>query len=127
MCLNNYNKEIKKYKHLTYAERTMIERWYNRDHLSKKEIAKNLDKSERTIRREIKRGLTKNLNTYLEEIEVYSADIAQQAYDENLLAKGAGLKIGTDIKVVEIASNLVLANATSVRRGRSTLSIGGAA
>lgn len=81
MCHNNYSKEKKKYKHLIYAERTMIERWYNRDHLSKKEIAKNLDKSERTIRREIKRGLTTNLNTYLEEIEVYSADIAQKVYE----------------------------------------------
>lgn len=36
----------------------MIKRWYNRDHLSKKEIAKNLDKSERTIRRKIEKGLT---------------------------------------------------------------------
>ena len=63
MCLLNYNKENKKYKHLTYAERTMIERWYNKEHLSKKEIAKRLDKSERTIRREIKRGSTINLNT----------------------------------------------------------------
>lgn len=35
MCLLNYNK---KYKHLTYAERTMIERWHNKEHLSKKEI-----------------------------------------------------------------------------------------
>lgn len=40
MCLLNYNKEKKKYKHLTYTERTMIERWYNREHISKKEIAK---------------------------------------------------------------------------------------
>ncbi len=32
MCLNNYNKEKKKYKHLSYAERTMIERWYNKEH-----------------------------------------------------------------------------------------------
>ena len=36
MCLYNYNKEIKKYKHITYAERTMIETWYNSDHKSKK-------------------------------------------------------------------------------------------
>ena len=50
MCLLNYNKEKKKYKHLSYAERTMIERWYNKEHLSKKEIAKRLAKSERTIR-----------------------------------------------------------------------------
>ena len=32
MCLLNYNKKEKKYKHLTFAERTMIERWYNKDH-----------------------------------------------------------------------------------------------
>lgn len=107
MCHNNYSKEKKKYKHLIYAERTMIERWYNRDHLSKKEIAKNLDKSERTIRREIKRGLTTNLNTYLEEIKVYSADIAQQAYEESLLAKGTGLKIGSNIAVVEKIEKMI--------------------
>ena len=107
MCHNNYNKEKKKYKHLKFVERTMIERWYNRDHLSKKEIAKNLDKSERTIRREIKRGLTTNLNTYLEEIEVYSADIAQQAYEESLLAKGTGLKIGSNIAVVEKIETMI--------------------
>ena len=69
MCLLNYNKENKKYKHLTYTERTMIERWHNREHLSSKEITQILDKSERTIRRELKRGLTTILNTYLEEIE----------------------------------------------------------
>ena len=107
MCHNNYNKEKKKYKHLTYAERTMIERWYNRDHLSKKQIAKSLDKSERTIRREIKRGLTTNLNTYLEEIEVYSADIAQRAYEDNLLAKGTGLKIGSNIQLVEKIESMI--------------------
>ena len=107
MCHNNYSKEKKKYKHLIYAERTMIERWYNRNHLSKKEIAKNLDKSERTIRREIKRGLTTNLNTYLEEIKVYSADIAQQAYEESLLAKGTGLKIGSNIVVVEKIEKMI--------------------
>ena len=92
MCLNNYNKEKKKYKHLSYAERTMIERWYNKENLSKKEIAKRLAKSERTIRREINRGLTKNLNVYFEEILVYSAEIAQEKYEENLKAKGQELK-----------------------------------
>ena len=49
MCLLNYNKEKKKYKHLTYAERTMIERQYNKEGLSKKEIAKRLDKSKRRL------------------------------------------------------------------------------
>lgn len=56
MCLLNYNKNNRKYKHLTYGERTMIETWYNSDKKSKKEIANLLHKSERTIRREINRG-----------------------------------------------------------------------
>lgn len=107
MCLLNYNKEKKKYKHLTYAERTMIERWYNREHLSKKEIAKRLDQSERTIRREIKRGLTINLNTYLEEKEVYSADIAHKEYLLNLEAKGQELKIGSNIELVKKIERMI--------------------
>ena len=66
----------------------MIERCHNKEHLSKKEIAERLDKSERTIRREIKRGLTINLTSELEEIMVYSADIAHNEYLLNLEAKG---------------------------------------
>lgn len=107
MCLLNYNKNNKKYKHLTYTERTMIERWYNRDHLTKREIAKNLDKSERTIRREIKRGLTINLTTELIEIKVYSADIAQETYEENLKAKGKELKIGSNIELVNKIEKMI--------------------
>ena len=49
MCLLNYNKKNNKYKHLTFAERTMIETWYNSDHKSKKEIAELLHKSENFI------------------------------------------------------------------------------
>lgn len=100
MCLLDYNKENKKYKHLTYVERTMIERWYNKEHLSKKEIAERLDKCERTIRREINRGLTINLTSELEEIKVYSADIAHNEYLLNLEAKGQELKKGSNIELV---------------------------
>ena len=101
MCLLNYNKKGKKYKHLTYVKRTMIERWYNKEKISKKEIAKRLNKSERTIRREIKRGLTINLTSQLIEIKVYSADIAHNEYILNLEAKGQELKIGSNIEIIE--------------------------
>ena len=45
----------------------MIETWYNSDKKSKKEIAALLHKSERTIRREINRGLVtiRNINKHL--------------------------------------------------------------
>ena len=101
MCLYNYNKENKKYKHLTYAERTMIETWYNSDHKSKKEIAKLLHKSERTIRREINRGKVKIRDYEYEEKEEYSARIAQDKYEYGKTSKGPELKLDSDINLVK--------------------------
>ena len=103
MCLLDYNKEMKKYKHLTKAERNMIQRWINKDNKSNKEIAKLLGKSERTIRRERKRGqvIVKDY-TWEDKIE-YSEMVAQDKYEYNLKAKGQDLKLGKDLKeVIEI-------------------------
>ena len=85
----------------------MIERWYNKEHKSNKEIAKMLNKSERTIRKEIKRGLTINLTSELEEIEVYSADISNDEYKANMRAKGQELKIGLDRKTIELIEQMI--------------------
>lgn len=101
MCLLNYNKKNKNYKHLTYVERTMIERWYNIDKKSKKEIAELLGKSERTIRREIQRGLVIVKGYMWEDIQEYSAKIAQEKYEYNKTGKGPELKLDKDIKLVE--------------------------
>ena len=59
MCQDNNNTNSKKGKHLEYSERQSIERWWNRDHRTKVEIATLLDRNEKTIRNEIKRGLVK--------------------------------------------------------------------
>ena len=80
----NYNTKGKKYKHITYAERTVIETWYNKDNKTKKEIAELLHKSERTIRREIKRGMVTIRNYDWTEKEEYSAIKAQNKYDYNI-------------------------------------------
>ena len=101
MCLYNYNKENKKYKHITYAERTMIEKWYNQDHKSKKEIAMLLHKSERTIRREINRGLITVRYYDWTEREEYSARVAQDKYDFGKTSKGPELKLDSDIELVK--------------------------
>lgn len=103
MCQTNYNtnKKEKKYSHINYTERRQIERWYNIEHKSKTEIAKLLNKNERTIRREIKRGLVDNLTCEWEVIYVYSADIAQNKYDYNKTGKGPQLKLGNDYKLKE--------------------------
>ena len=56
MCQENNTTKNKKGKHLNYEERQSIERWYNRDKRSKTEIARLLDRNEKTIRNEIKKG-----------------------------------------------------------------------
>ena len=86
---------------MEYSERQSIERWFNRDKRTKVEIARLLDRNEKTIRNEIKRGLVKNLTTHLEEIWVYSADVAQQRYDYYIHAKGPKLKIDNDYELKE--------------------------
>ena len=101
MChTNNITKE-RKCKHLEYSERLSIERWWNRDKRTKVEIAELLDRTEKTIRNEIERGLVKNLTTELIEIWVYSADVAQQKYEYYLKAKGPKLKIDNDYELKE--------------------------
>ncbi len=101
MCQQNNNTKSRKGKHLEYSERLSIERWYNRDKRTKVEIARLLDRTEKTIRNEIKRGLVKNLTSELIEIWVYSADVAQQKYDYYIHAKGPDLKIGNDYELKE--------------------------
>lgn len=102
MCHNkNNNTKSRKNKHLTYEERLAIERWWNKDKRTKVEIARLLDRNEKTIRLEIKKGLTKNLTSDWIEIEVYSADIAHQKYLYNLGGKGPELKISNNFRLKE--------------------------
>ena len=107
MCQSNYNRknEEKKYKHINYVEKTQIERWYNIEKKPCSEIAKLLNKSVRTIQREIKRGLVKNLTSELVEIWVYSADVSEQKYRYNMTAKGPNIKLDANYKIVEYIEN----------------------
>ena len=101
MCQNNNNTKSKKGKHLNYCDRQLIERWWNRDHRTKVEIAGLLDKNEKTIRKEIKKGLVINVTTHWVEIWVYSADVAQEKYEYMKTGKGPKLKIGNDYELKE--------------------------
>ena len=107
MCQEKYNtkNEEKKYKHINYVERTQIERWYNIEHRRKAEIAKLLNKSERTIRREINRGKIVIKDQLWRDKQIYSADTAQRKYNYNIQAKGPELKIGSDYELAEYIEN----------------------
>ena len=101
MCQENNSTKSRKGKHLTYIERQQIERWYNKEKKTKIDISRLLEKSEKTIRNEIKRGLVRNITNLLREKWVYSADLAQQKYEYFIKAKGPELKIGNDYKLKE--------------------------
>lgn len=93
-------------KYITEKERYQIE-GYRKIKMKVPEIAKLIGKSERTIYYEIKRGMTKQINTELEERNVYLADAAQRKYEENRTAKGAKMKIGNDIKLANYIEMMI--------------------
>ena len=83
------------FKHLTFSNRLQIEAWL-RAGIHKKEMALMLGVNLRTIYNELSRGQYEHLNSDYTTETRYSPDIAEEKYQENLRAKGAGLKIGND-------------------------------
>ena len=91
----------------------MIETWYNKDKKTKKEIANLLHKSERTIRREINRGLVEIRGYNWENLTEYSAMVAQEKYEYGMTSKGPELKLDSDIKLVEHIEKEIIVNKKS--------------
>lgn len=71
-----------KAKHLTIDNRRLIERW-KKEGKSNREIASLLGKDPQTIHTEIKRGTVLQCVGKGRFKEVYSADYAQQSYENN--------------------------------------------
>jgi len=91
----------RKNKHLTYRERLRIEVML-KDKKNSKEIAAGLSCSQRTIQREIRRGMVQQLNgATWQYYRVYNADYAQNDYAGQRGSSGPGLKIGHDHKLCE--------------------------
>lgn len=86
---------MRNYKHLSFSDRLKIEAW-QRVGTSPRIMADELGVHISTIYRELKRGVYEHLNSDLTTEERYSPDIAEEKYQDNLRAKGAGLKIGND-------------------------------
>ncbi len=83
----------RKWQQLTEKERYQIEA-LKKVGKSAKEIAEQLEKSKRTIERELKRGTVTQLTSDLEYVQVYKADVGQRISEENAHRKGRMLKIG---------------------------------
>ncbi len=85
----------KGYHHLTWADRLTIEKMLKAG-CSKPQIAKALGVCRTTIYYELKRGSCTQITSDYEYVDVYSPEIAERKYRENLSAKGGELKIGHD-------------------------------
>ncbi len=86
---------MRHYKHLTLTDRRSIEAW-QRVGIKPYIMAEKLGVHISTVYRELKRGEYEHLNSDYTTEKRYSADLAEQRYQESLREKGAGLKIGTD-------------------------------
>ena len=104
---SNHTTKTKKNKYLTEKDRYRIEA-LKKAGLSNVAIAKQVGKSDRTIRREIVRGTVTLLNSDLTTREEYCADVAQRKYLENASNKGHGLKIGNDHKLAEYIEDKII-------------------
>lgn len=104
---NNNTLKSKKNKYLIEKERYKIEA-LKKAGFKNSEIAKQVGKSDRTIRREIKRGTVKLLNTDLTYRNEYCAEVAQRKYEENASNKGPGLKIGKDHKLAQYIEDKII-------------------
>lgn len=89
---------MRRFKQLTRADRLKIEALVKEKH-TVKQIADHIGVHVSTIYRELQRGRYIHTNSDLTEEERYSPDIAEEKYQENLKAKGPGLKIDNDIEL----------------------------
>lgn len=101
MSQSNNSIPNRKGKHLSYEERIKIETLH-KINMNIADIGKQVGgRNPKTISRELEKGKVILLNSDLTEKEYYSAEIGQQVYDRNATAKGPGLKISKDHKLVE--------------------------
>ena len=94
------NTKSRKGKHIKYEERIKIEALY-RSGMRPKEIGTQLERSKRTIEREIAKGIVEQLTSELVQYMTYSADVGQREHDIRAANKGPGLKIGNYHKLAE--------------------------
>lgn len=92
MSQNNHTTARKKYKHLKESERYKIE-GYLQDKKKPHEIAALMNRSTRTIQREIRRGKVEQMDSELRVRKEYKADYAQKEYKSHLKKKGPRRKL----------------------------------
>jgi len=101
----NHSTKSRKGKHLVYEDRIRIEVLY-KSWLTPTCIGEQLDRSRRTIERELALGMYEAESSYKLKL-CYSADIAQQKRDINSSGKGPMLKIAKDHQLAKYIENSI--------------------
>lgn len=104
---DKYIAKREKGKHLTLAERAKIE-VYLKEKKTKAYIAEKIGVSERTIYREIKRGMVTLKDYEWKDKTEYCYDVAQRKYEEGQSRKQGYLKIGNNHALVNFIETKVL-------------------
>lgn len=106
----------RKFKHLTYTQRIIIETLYNR-RVPVKQIAEEIGVCFKTVYNELKRGeckLKKYVSTdYIDEkkykkVKAYSSNIAAEKYRKNMSRHGADIKLGKDYAFANYIENKIV-------------------
>lgn len=97
----------RKFKHLTYTERLIIEKKFNKGE-TYRAIAEALERGVATIYTEIQRGLYDHLDgdTYITSRK-YSAQIAQEDAEQKATAKGMDIKLGNNHEYAQYVSEQI--------------------
>lgn len=95
------------YKTLGWKDRLRIEQMLREGH-KVQDIADALRVHNSTIYREIKRGMTRQITSSYDLIDVYCADTGQRWCDEHKAVRGPGLKIGNDYALAQFLEDKML-------------------
>lgn len=113
MAQEKYTIKRKKGKHITLIERGKIEAYFKLGY-SKSKIAELIGVSRRTIQREIKRGWVEGLqNSDLSTYDTYSAQKAQNKYNNFQRKKEGSLKINKNLKLINFLESSMLIDKNS--------------
>ena len=96
----------KKHKHILWEERVTIEKML-RSKCEKREIARVIDCTERTLEREIERGMCEQIVGDYKPVRIYLADLAQCKHEEKGRNKGPYAKLNDAPELRKFVENAI--------------------
>ena len=103
----HYNTEKRKFNHLNYEQRKIIEKLLTQK-VSKVKIAELLGIARSTLYEELKRGTVLQCNSELKKYKRYFADVGQRVYEENRKNSRRPYKLAEAAEFISYAEDQIL-------------------